>query len=359
MSQYRVVPYTPDRLPGLEQLWSEYLDSDAAVAMRRMHFRWLAEGNPCLAGESPYYLLLDGDRVIGMHGHMPQSCTANGHAGRLYLAHDDLLAAECRGKGLGKLMLTGVTAMNDSFAVALWHNAPNRKLYAKCGWRDCSELVSCALVIDPRPRLEKRFGRNLFTRALSAALRSALKARRTLRPAGRERSYRVTELTRFEAGFDALFDRAAAAMPFAVARTSAYLNWKFVEKPGNAYRRFAALDSVDVPRAYVVVSAGEGASTSTGRVLDLLGDPEHPGALDAAVRQSLDWLEAQGVGVVTSVGSSRAMSPLGRSGFRLRDSTTGFMMINWDAAFEEGLVTDIGNWYVTASDADGDAWNSG
>jgi len=358
MPDYRVIPYSADRLPSLELLWVEQAGSDQAVANRRRYFQWLTERNPFLSGDAPYYLLLDGDRVIGMHGHMPQLLSVNGTPRRFFLAHDDLLAAECRGKGLGKVMLNGTAQHNDSFAGALWHNVPNRKLYAKCGWMDCSRLVSGIWIIDPRRNVEARLGRNPLSFALSGLLRALLALRNALRLAGRSTAYRVTEVNRFDAAFDGLFERAARSLPIVVVRNADYLNWKFVDKPGNSYRRFAALDSSGAPRAYVVVSGGDRNTESTGRVLDLLGDPDHPEALDAVVRRGLEWLRSQGIAEVSCVGSARALSCLTRFGFRQRPSETGFMFIHWESVFDKDFVSNIDNWYITGSDADGDAWKA-
>jgi len=356
MPDYRVIPYSPDRLPDVEALWREHVNDDEAVASRRRYFQWLTERNPSRFGASPYYLLLDGGRVIGMHGHMPQQFTVKGSPQQFFLAHDDLLAAECRGKGLGMVMLNGVAEHNKSFAGALWHNAPNRKLYAKCGWADLSKLKSWILIMDPKRNLEARLGRNPFTSALSVMLRKLLAMRSTLRRAGRSAAYRVEEIARFDSAFDALFERTAPTLAIAVTRNAAYLNWKFVEKPGNRYRRFAAFDSSGVPRAYVVASGGEQGEEPIGSILDLLGDPGHPQALDVAIRQGIEWLWSQGVVEVSCVGSHRALSCLGRFGFRQRSSETGFMFKHWESVFERDFVSNIDNWYITGADADGDAW---
>jgi GNAT superfamily N-acetyltransferase len=357
MSSFRVVPFTPDRLSDLEPLWSEYLEGEGAVEARRTRFRWLTEQNPSLDGDCPYYLLLDGDRVIGMHGHMPQQFSVNGQRQRFYLAHDDLLAAECRGKGLGKVMLGGVAEQQKAFAGALWHNPPNRKLYAKCGWTDLSELIYLMLVVDPRRFVSARLGDNPLTGMTSSFLQRALAARDALRRVGRSSAYPVTDVERFDERFDALFDRAAPGLGISAVRDSRYLNWKFVDKPENRYRRLAAVDSDGEVRGYVVVSREVEGEESVGRVIDLLGDPEHPDALDGALRRGLDWLRSQGVSSVTTVGSPRAIAHLRRFGFVNRPVVSGFMFIHWESRFDLEFVSDIGNWYITASDADGDSWN--
>jgi GNAT superfamily N-acetyltransferase len=356
MPAYRVVPYTPDRLPEVEVLWREHPGDAEAVERRRRHFRWLAERNPFLDGDCAYYLLVDGDRVIGMHGHMPQRLSVKGRQRRFYLAHDDLLAAECRGKGLGKVMLGGVMEQSAAFAGALWHNAPNLKLYSKCGWTDCSALVFAIRIVDPRRNLEKRFGRNPLARVLAALLRPVLALRSALSRARPSGAYRVADIDRFDERFDALFERAAASLPIAVVRNAAYLNWKFVAKPDNRYRRFAAFDAAQELRAYAVVSAGVPGPKPVAKILDMLCDPAHPQALDAVLRHAIGWLESQPVISITCVGSPAALACLERFGFRQRPSDTGFMYVHWEADFERDFVADIGNWYITSADADGDAW---
>jgi hypothetical protein len=241
---------------------------------------------------------------------------------------------------------------------ALWHNAPNLKLYAKCGWTDLSKLTVWALIVDPRRNLEARLGRNPLAGALAWALRKLLALRLDLVRAGRSTAYRVQEIQRFDAAFDALFARTAPALPLAVTRDAAYLNWKFVAKPDNRYRRLAAFDPSGTLRAYAVLSAGTRGGEPVGTVLDLLGEPGHSDALDAVIRRGLDWLRSEGVVEVSCVGSDRALSCLERFGSRPRPSPTGFMFRNGDSVVRPGFVGNIDNWYITGSDADGDAWTA-
>ena len=96
-------------------------------------------------------------------------------------------------------MLNGVAAQNGAFAGALWHNAPNLKLYAKCGWTDLSRLRTWVLVVDPRRNVEARLGPGALSTVLSAAVKPLLALQRALRPAGRATSCRVEEIARFDA----------------------------------------------------------------------------------------------------------------------------------------------------------------
>lgn len=357
MSSYSVVGFTSDRLADLENFWTEFLEDEAAVDARRERFRWLTEQNPSLDGDFPYYLLLDSDRLVGMHGHMPQRFSVNGERVRFQLAHDDLLAEQYSKSGLGKVMIGEVSAKRKSCAAALWQAPSYRETYAKCGWTEVSGLVHLVLVIDPSPRVHDRLGDTALAGIATGLLRQGLAVRDALRRVGRSADYPLTDVARFDERFDALFDRAAPTLGIAAVRDADYLNWKFVDKPRNRYRRLAALDSEGEVRGYVVVSCSGCDGDTVGRIVDLLGDPDHPEALDVAVRQAIDWLQSQGASTVSTVGSPSAIGRLARFGFATRASESGFMIIHWEARLERDFATDIRNWYVTASDADGDAWD--
>src|SRR5690554_3665695 len=84
---------------GIIRLWRERFDEDH-IAKRQILFRWLTEGNPFRAEYPPYYLLTQGERIVGMHGHMPLVFSVHGRCVMGHLAHDDLLAKAFRGRGL-------------------------------------------------------------------------------------------------------------------------------------------------------------------------------------------------------------------------------------------------------------------
>lgn len=115
---FKVITLEQEFLEDVTSLWTERF-ADDYIARRRIIFEWLTGGNPFDLRHNCYFLLLHQRKVIGMHGHMPLSFHVNGHEATGYLAHDDLLAKDYRGKGLGKVLLNGVAEQASEFSGAL------------------------------------------------------------------------------------------------------------------------------------------------------------------------------------------------------------------------------------------------
>ncbi|HVH07950.1 MAG TPA: hypothetical protein VNE71_18300, partial [Myxococcota bacterium] len=239
MSDYRVIPYRPELLPEIVRLWEDHGRTD--IARRTELFRWFSEGNPFLQGRPPYYCLHDGERVVGMHGYMPLVIDVDGAERLGQMAQDDLLHASCRGKGLHKVLLDGATADAPNVAGAMWFNEVNHRSYLKCGWTDVPGFRRYVFFLDAA-RLADELGER---RALALAVRAAgplalsfLRAR--VRRAGRS-GVRIDAIDRFDDRCERLYRKLAPGLGIAVRRSAAYLDWRFVAKPGGAYRRLAAM----------------------------------------------------------------------------------------------------------------------
>jgi GNAT superfamily N-acetyltransferase len=359
MSEYEIIGYTAGRIPEIRKLWGEQFE-DSALEERETLFRWLTEGNPFLDGRPPYYLLLHEGRVVGMHGHMPVRLSANGRIVEACLAHDDLLASVCRGKGLGKVMLRGVTDQAPSFAGSLWHNEPNRRLYQKSGWLEVPDFTPFVKIFDPAVFLETRLGAGFKARLAAPFVKAGLGIRDRLSLQSTSLPREIVTLDRFDERFDDFFDSVATRLGFAVVRNAAYLNWKFVEKPFNAYVRHVAFDPGDRVAGYSVSTTSVEEGMVTGLILDVLADPERPDVFSALVSRCLGELANEGASYVSILCSHPVLSRSLRAlGFIRARSPKVFMIINWESVFEQERVGNIRNWYLTHSDADGDAWTVG
>jgi hypothetical protein len=89
-----------------------------------------------------------------------------------------------------------------------------------------------------------------------------------------------------------------------------------------------------------------------------LVDPEKPDIFTALIvrsvqefsRTSADYIE------ITCTYPS-FISLLRQQDFFRARTPQRFMVSNWEPHFTEDFVGDMKNWYVTGSDADGDAWS--
>lgn len=354
--QYRVIPYSPDLLERLRPLWAEQLGLER-VAKREALFRWLTEGNPHRRNEPPYWLLMDGERVIGMHGLMPLDAFIRGERRRLHVAHDDLLALECRGKGLGRVMLLGAQTEQPAFSIALWHNEANRRLYAKSGWIEPTPpLTANVLVLDPSRYLRSRLPAALAT-LIGACARPLLALNRQLRCPAIPAHVRFERVTRFDVRFDEFARTTAPDYGLVIARDAAYLNWRFVDKPGARYTSLAATDTHGALLGWAVFGVRGAGADATGYIFDWLARRDQVGISGALLSTAVDELVRDGARVVSLIGSpSFLIESIRRLGFIATRKKLGFMATTAMTGWEGVPVHERAAWFLTHADGDGDAW---
>lgn len=348
---FSVRPFEARDIDDIRRLWAHVYSEDE-IEIRTRILEWFTRENPHRSADSPgYFMLLDGEEVVGFHGQAAWQFAFSGNRVSGAMCYDDMLSPDYRGKGLGKIMLDQVAALRPEFTGALWHNDANHRLYSKCGWVDVQDFRPHLKICDPRPMLASRFG-DRVARFLAPFARAVLALRQSVIPTPRARGIRFQPVERFDERFDNFFDAVASEFPAIAVRDSSYLNWKFVDRPSMTYQRLAAIDESGGIAGYVVFRRQE----REGIILDGLADPRTD-TFTNLVEAALGALEADGVDSVriacTHPGLARSLRSLG---FIESRRPLHFMIIHADAAESAAPLTAASSWYVTYSDGDGDCW---
>jgi hypothetical protein len=167
----------------------------------------------------------------------------------------------------------------------------------------------------------------------------------------------ILEIERFDDRFDGFFENVSVNLGITVLRTKNYLNWKFVDKPFNNYRRYAAFDRKGALSGYMITKTELVDGVMRGKVLDILADPKRADAFSALIRRAVKDLAKAGasyLGIVCTL--PPFLTELRKLGFVRSKKPERLMLYNWEAEFEQSFISDISNWYLTYSDSDGDAW---
>jgi GNAT superfamily N-acetyltransferase len=356
VSELHVVGFTPERMDAVRALWSD-LHSEEEIEKRSRIFEWFAIGNPFLEGSPPYYLLLDGERVIGMHGESAWRYSVAGKRVRGTMSFDDLLSPDCRGRGLGKVMLGGAAEHNPVLRAALWHNEPNLRLYAKAGWIRFDDFFPYVRVFDPTALLRGRLGRTA-ARLVGRPVSWLLRVRELLRRRRPAPGLRLREIECFDDSFDEFFTRVADRFDVIAVRDSAYLNWKFVDKPFGHFTLLAAHDADDRLVGYLVFRCSGEGSDAMGTVVDVLADPD-TGAFAALIQSSVNAMRERAVAQVSiACSDASSASTLQQLGFLRARQPLGFMVHGWEGRVDPSWVKSARHWYLTFSDADGAVWDT-
>lgn len=351
-----VVPFEGKFMEDVNSLWGEEYTDDH-LAKRRRLFDWVTTGNPFSAGSIPYFLLIHQGKVIGMHGHMPVKFRVNGRETTGYWAHDDLLAKDYRGRGLGKELLQGATGQADLFAGVLWLNESSYRLYLNNGWLDVPEFYPYVKIFDPAPFIRRKLKSEIGRKLISMGGKCYLKIRDKFREYSLPEGINIFRIERFDEKFDRLFETVSAYFKLITVRNKEYLNWKFVEKPHNNYKIFAGADKANELSGYVVIKRDMDEERVRGRILDVLAHPGKPEVFSGLIYRSLEEF----IGIKASFVEIFCTYPpfvelLKQMGFVKRQRPERFMVRNWEKNFNKEFIGDIKNWYLTLSDADGDSW---
>lgn len=355
-NNFHTVLYDKKYFSQILELWREQYDQ-ASIEKRKHLFKWISEENPFKNDNAPYYLLMDGERVVGMHGHMPLEFSVLGKKQQCCLAHDDLLSMDYRGKGLGKIMLKGTIEKSDSFAGALWFNEPNYRLYIKSGWTDVPNLFSFVKIFDPGVFLEGKIKNQTIRKIIAGIFKKLIQFKRMFNFESKVEGIKIIEIDKFDETFDILFDEVSPRFGIMVKRNRRYLNWKFVKKPFSNYKRYAAFDNLGKLSGYMILKSENTGTNRRGRILDFLVDPEKPEIFKGLLAACCKEFEKDRVEYIQITTSSPLIAALLQKNEFVRSrKPIRFMVKNWESCFEKDFVVNIKNWHITDSDADGDAW---
>ncbi len=164
-------------------------------------------------------------------------------------------------------------------------------------------------------------------------------------------------LDRFGPDADALWARFREGIGVGVDRTATYLNWRFVDKPDEAYTRTGYYDG-DRLVGFVVHAVKEKHGGRVGYVMELLHAPDRPDVGRVLMSTALDAMVAARADV--ALGWSFAHSPNAAAyrsgGFvglpeRLRPIELHFGVRALDASLE-AVVYDAARWYLSYADSD-------
>jgi GNAT superfamily N-acetyltransferase len=159
-----------------------------------------------------------------------------------------------------------------------------------------------------------------------------------------------------EASLDDLWARAQRTLSSLAMRSGAYLRWRY-ERGANGHYAFAS-----VWRGSSLVGLGvlapptrpddpRIAGLGIGSVVDLVLDPDCPGALRSVLGAARRWAKSANYGALLLTASSRALrGPLLRAGYLPMPGNIHLMLRDPDA--KHGLSTDLDAWMITR----GDAW---
>jgi hypothetical protein len=268
---------------------------------------------------------------------------------------ETMVSEAYRGKAVGPMVVK--KALEDlPFNLSLGQTDWMRKLQFALGWEQVAGLGTYVYLLDPAAILRDKLSNGVLRSGAGLLLATAQRMKRIL---GHRRIGFVPEVRRLEdfgAEHDALWQRVKPQYRCAVVRDASYLNWKYVEQPGQDFTRLEIRRQGEVVAVAVLMmrEPDESYAYARGFVVDLVLSLEDRAVIRAtleAIRAEFQRLEA--AMVVFDLISVPLVKEIQTFGFVARAPSRYLLIAEGEAAPEVAqTVRDPACWFVTRGDSD-------
>lgn len=166
----------------------------------------------------------------------------------------------------------------------------------------------------------------------------------------------ISQIDSFEDKFDTFWEKVSADYPVIVVRNQEYLNWRFVRTPLK-YVIFVAKRKESI-LGYIVLRHLERNSLRRGYIVDMLTKADDKETIDALIFRAVSFFKENKCDMAECfiLTSKRSHSwSLRRNGFIFKKVRSYFCTYSKDEK-SRAIITNPGNWYITASDPDFETW---
>lgn len=346
------VAITPRGAADDEELFRLYraVFGDALAESSRRRWRWQYLDNPATAPSGPeIWVAREDGTLLGQYASMPVRLQWGDREVRSSWGMDVFLSPAARGKGVGARLFT---AWSDHVEVALGLGltASSYGLFQKLGYADVGPVPFYYRILDPRAVAARRVGprwAGMAGRILGLGWRLRHRERPRHAP-----DVVVRPVERFDARYDALWERAGASYAMCVRRDSAYLDWKYVHCPHRRYE-IAEASRGGALAGFAVSRHEEHRGVRLGWIVDVFADAGDHAVRDALIGHVLEGFRRAGVARAQAFALSAAVgSDLARRGFRRGDSPMQFCVRA--RVPSDAVLADTRRWHVMFGDSDMD-----
>lgn len=390
-------------LPWFQQFWNGQ-GSGLSAQQKTQSFQWLVEHNPFSSTHDDYLVLEEGSSIAAYEGIMPFSFSISGQTVRGSIYHDTMVSKEKRGLGLGTELVRSIMGQHPEFSIAVWMNAPNSRVFEKCGWKPVEELYTYAKIYTLNNLITTRYkwlntsavraGNRLISSAYAgdkmlrylwarltmsrnASMQSSAQKTRSgislhfmmpgfrgseggfQRAGTRSKGHAVRYVESFDERVDALFDSVRGRFPFIAFRTKEVLNWKYSHSSSPEYSKLISCQGGDLT-GYMVYRTRIAENRRTiATISDFLCSPENPDVFESLLEKALSDIERTKPDTVEIMCSSPVFSKvLKKKGFfRARGNPHALKYFHQEACDESDGMNRGENWFFTFGDGDKVFWD--
>ncbi len=260
-----------------------------------------------------------------------------------------------RGKSIGPMVIQ--KALEDlPFNLSLGQTETMRSLQFALGWEQVAPLQTYALMLKPSAVLRHKINNPLARLAAGWAIQGRRQlSNMQARPTARGETT-VRQIERYDERHDVLWREVADEFPCTVIRDAAFLNWKFVDQPGQEFVRLeVASDGKPVGLAVLTVrEPDEAYRYRRALLLDVVVSPSDPNAvwrLLEVVEQTSRQLQAEML--FFDLLNRPLEKQLLRYGFLAREQARVLLLSTKTlSAADQQTVMNPDHWLITRADSD-------
>ncbi len=256
-----------------------------------------------------------------------------------------------------------INLLEFAFSIKATHKIATRLL----GFKGASPIYKMVKILNAAPYIEAKIGFRPLAIPLTAICNMGIRMLDRVRSPKSLSGVIIEEAERFDERFDELWQRGKSQYEIIVARTSAYLNWRYADHPTVRYTTYAALKDGEL-KGYVVLcmrKKGEASGTiveidvdtNRGFIADIFVEPgpDHEGVTSALLKKAASHFRSQRADTIAGwilehmdlCGSLKAF------GFLKRETPHDLIV----RAKDDGEITneylgDPTRWYIARGDSD-------
>ena len=331
------------------------LDSEAAVLRSRV-VEHIAFKNPHADGRPTYIVGIQDGRIVAHLGRMPTRFCVNGSIERGSYFHDLYVHPDIRKKGgqgffLSMKLYKAAEDASPGFIAMIWTNEINIALQTARKYHQMwTQRLVKHLTFDEK--LESVFPAPIAT-IPKLLTRSALATTDAVRQVLTRKSAKIERLQRFDERFDQLADstmRTTVTMPH---KDSAYLNWKYFDRPGLQSIILAAFDKNEQLLGFSLITEPD-AEFRASFLAELTVSDDNPkvirNLLDASIRTARSSSASRLVAVATH---APYHSALASRLFVPKSTKEPFFLAKTERSPQKNCILSAENWHLSFGDSEG------
>ena len=317
------------------------------------YWQWKYFDNPF--GEHASIVAVDGGRVAGILGGVPVMVQMGKEQIPVCQGVDTVIAAEYRRSStffkLEQAVAEEMVRRRLAFRYAFTIKETYGLYTGGRGFQGVCPIYKMSKVIDPTPYLDDKVGVSLLANLFGGMAKGAI-SRWSRKTISIPQDLELFEIVRFDEHFDDFWHEQAQNHEIAVARTSDYLNWRYVDAP-QSYKIYGIRSDAAV-KGFIVVGCYR-EEVYRGRILDIMVDEGQKEVLGLLITRALNYFVENEVDAVTCwmLEGWPAFHALQERGFVPRETPHDLIVRSYfPEKVHNEYLAESSRWYITMGDSD-------